>query len=167
MPLMRIFIIPLSFPPETTWEFRNMISLRHKNLWGYFVKLCAIAGPLFETAWRDRFSTCWVGMCIADLFIISFPWFCWLNWLIDFCTQIDKIHAYRILQASAICNRSSVADPDPGSGAFLTPGSRIWDPGWVKKSGSGSGMNNPDHISESLETIFLVNILKFFDADPG
>jgi hypothetical protein len=31
----------------------------------------------------------------------------------------------------------------------------------------GSGMNNPDHISESLETIFWVNILKFFDADPG
>jgi hypothetical protein len=27
-----------------------------------------------------------------------------------------------------------------------------------KKSGSGSGMNNPDHISESLETIF---------SDPG
>jgi hypothetical protein len=36
-----------------------------------------------------------------------------------------------------------------------------------KKSGSGSGMNNPDHISESLETIFRVKILKFFDADPG
>jgi hypothetical protein len=33
--------------------------------------------------------------------------------------------------------------------------------------GSGSGMNNPDHISESLETIFWVKILKFFDADPG
>jgi hypothetical protein len=28
-------------------------------------------------------------------------------------------------------------------------------------------MNNPDHISESLETIFLITILKFFDADPG
>jgi hypothetical protein len=28
-------------------------------------------------------------------------------------------------------------------------------------------MNKPDHISESLETIFWVNILKFFDADPG
>ncbi len=28
-----------------------------------------------------------------------------------------------------------------------------------KKSGSGSGINNPDHISVSLET--------FFDADPG
>jgi hypothetical protein len=29
-------------------------------------------------------------------------------------------------------------------------------------------MNNPDPISESLETIFGVKILKFFfDADPG
>jgi hypothetical protein len=36
-----------------------------------------------------------------------------------------------------------------------------------KISGSGSGMNNPDHISESLETISWVQILKFFDADPG
>ncbi len=36
-----------------------------------------------------------------------------------------------------------------------------------KKSGSGSGMNNPDHISESLETIFWFKIIKFFDADPG
>ncbi len=44
----------------------------------------------------------------------------------------------------------SVADPDPGSGAFLTPGS-----GMGKKSGSGSEMSNPDHISERLEIIFL------------
>jgi hypothetical protein len=36
-----------------------------------------------------------------------------------------------------------------------------------KKSRSGSWMNFPDHISESLETIFWVKILKFFDADPG
>jgi hypothetical protein len=36
-----------------------------------------------------------------------------------------------------------------------------------EKSGSGSGMNNPDHISDSLETIFWVKILKFFDADLG
>jgi hypothetical protein len=28
-------------------------------------------------------------------------------------------------------------------------------------------MNNSDHISESLETIFWIKILKFFDADPG
>ncbi len=29
-----------------------------------------------------------------------------------------------------------------------------------------SGKNIPNHISESLETIFWVKILKFFDADP-
>jgi hypothetical protein len=50
----------------------------------------------------------------------------------------------------------SVADPDPGSGAFLDPGSRMQD-GLKKRypdPGSGSGMKIPDHISESLETIF-------------
>jgi hypothetical protein len=36
-----------------------------------------------------------------------------------------------------------------------------------KKSGSGSGMNNPDHISETLEIIYWVKILKFFDVVPG
>jgi len=36
-----------------------------------------------------------------------------------------------------------------------------------RKSASGSGMKNPDHIFKSLETIFFVTILKFFDADPG
>jgi hypothetical protein len=37
-----------------------------------------------------------------------------------------------------------------------------------KKSRCGSEMNNQDHISESVETIFWVKILKFFfDADPG
>ncbi len=36
-----------------------------------------------------------------------------------------------------------------------------------KKSRSESGLNVPDHISESLKTIFWVKlkILKFFDAD--
>ncbi len=48
---------------------------------------------------------------------------------------------------------SSVADP--GSGAFLTPWIRYY--GMGKKSGLGSGMNNPDHISESLKTIFWVS----------
>jgi hypothetical protein len=33
--------------------------------------------------------------------------------------------------------------------------------------GAGSGMNNLDHISESLATIFWIKILKFLDADPG
>jgi hypothetical protein len=27
-------------------------------------------------------------------------------------------------------------------------------------------LDNPDHISESLETIIWVKIFKFFDADP-
>jgi hypothetical protein len=32
----------------------------------------------------------------------------------------------------SVTTKKSVADPDPGSGAFLTPGSGIRDPGWVK-----------------------------------
>jgi hypothetical protein len=53
----------------------------------------------------------------------------------------------------------SVADPELGSGAFLSPGSGI-----SKKT--GSGINNPDHIFDTLETNFWVKILKFLDADP-
>ncbi len=49
-------------------------------------------------------------------------------------------------------NYASVADP----------GSRMG-----KNSGSGSAMNNPDHISVGLDIIFWVKIFKFFDADPG
>jgi hypothetical protein len=45
---------------------------------------------------------------------------------------------------------TGVADPDPGFGM-----------------GKKSGSNEPDHISEILETIFGVKIIKFFDADPG
>jgi hypothetical protein len=41
------------------------------------------------------------------------------------------------------------------------------DAGWAKKSRSGSEMNIPYHISESLETIFWVKLLKFLDADSG
>ncbi len=68
---------------------------------------------------------------------------------------------------------NSVADPDPGSGAFLTPGSGMGK-NQDRDPGSGSGMNTLDHVSKSLETIFWVKIwyvLKFFDAngdsDPG
>jgi hypothetical protein len=48
----------------------------------------------------------------------------------------------------------SVADPDPGSGAFLTPG-------------SGSGMKILDHFPRAYTQFFGLKILKFFDADPG
>jgi hypothetical protein len=43
--------------------------------------------------------------------------------------------------------RCSVVDSDPGSGAFLTPGSRIRIRDGKK---SESGMNIPDHFSETL-----------------
>jgi hypothetical protein len=49
---------------------------------------------------------------------------------------------------------------------FLTPGSEMG-----KKSGSGSGIKNPNHISESIETIFWVKILYLNSLmrirDPG
>ncbi len=60
-----------------------------------------------------------------------------------------------------------VADPGPGIRCLFVPWIR--DARWVKNLdldlGSVSGMNNPDHISEILDTIFWVKILKFFHAD--
>jgi hypothetical protein len=46
---------------------------------------------------------------------------------------------------------------DPVHFCPLDPGS-----GMGKKSRSGSGMNIPDHISESLETIFGVKNTSFY-----
>ncbi len=66
--------------------------------------------------------------------------------------QIES-QSRRIQEIGEDCLSHSV--PDPGSGAFITPGS-----GMGKKSGSGSVTNNPDHISESLETIFRVKIFQ-------
>jgi hypothetical protein len=58
----------------------------------------------------------------------------------------------------------SAADPDPGSGAFLTPGS-----GMGKKSGSGSGIRIRNeqpgsYFREIRNNIFVVKKLKFSDA---
>jgi hypothetical protein len=56
----------------------------------------------------------------------------------------------------------------PGSGILCLFDPWIRDPGWYNQDpdpGSGSGMNILDHISESLESIFRVKTLKFFDAD--
>jgi hypothetical protein len=39
---------------------------------------------------------------------------------------------YRFITGVIVPVVGSVADPDPGSGAFLTLGSGIHDPGWVK-----------------------------------
>jgi hypothetical protein len=63
---------------------------------------------------------------------------------------------------------NSVADPDPGSGAFLTPGSGVG-----RKSAFGSGIRDEQPVSYFLELrnhilVFLgLKKLKFFDADPG
>jgi hypothetical protein len=53
----------------------------------------------------------------------------------------------KVIDTVCYCMRIRIRDLMPFN-------SWIRDPGWVKKSGSGSGMNNPDHISESFETIF-------------
>jgi hypothetical protein len=59
----------------------------------------------------------------------------------------------------------SVGDPISGITGLFDPWIR--DPGWVKNQDSLSEMNVLNHISESLESIFGLKILKFFDADPG
>jgi hypothetical protein len=60
----------------------------------------------------------------------------------------------------------SVADPDPGSGAFLTPGS-----GMGKKSGSGIQIRyeQPGSYFRELRNSFLVKYLNYFMwvRDPG
>jgi hypothetical protein len=63
--------------------------------------------------------------------------------------------------------KNGAADPAPVPSWPLDPGSGIG-----KKSepdpGSGSGMNNPDNISESLKKQFFgAKIFKVFDVDPG
>ncbi len=73
--------------------------------------------------------------------------------------------------------KSSVADPDPGSGIGC-----LFDP-WIRDLGSGmgesqhpdpgSGIRDEQPVSYILElrnhffAFFRVKILKFFDEDPG
>ncbi len=71
------------------------------------------------------------------------------------------------LTTKKLTNDFSVADPGSGIRCLFDPWIR--DPGWVKSQDPdpGSGMNNPNHISYSLETIFWDKILRFLDADSG
>jgi hypothetical protein len=84
-------------------------------------------------------------------------------------TEYDQNYKTLHFYKSGFVSRR-VADPDRGSGIRCLFDPWIRDPGWAKHQdpdpGSETGMNNPDHISESLETIFWVKILKFFYADP-
>jgi hypothetical protein len=75
----------------------------------------------------------------------------WLQLHIKFVASLPR--NYQITGSAPTKNCKiiiSVADPGP---------SCLLDPGWVKKSRSGSGMNIPDHISESSEPIFRFKIL--------
>jgi hypothetical protein len=78
---------------------------------------------------------------------------------------LDFDHA-EIRFCPVIISVQHVAGRDPGFDAFLTPGSGM---GKKSRSGSGSRMSIPDHISESLETVFWVKkYLNFYtDPDPG
>jgi hypothetical protein len=62
--------------------------------------------------------------------------------------EVSKI----LRQADPLLYKSSVADPDPGSGAFLIPGS-----GMVKNQDPDAGSTTQSYFREPL---------KFFDADP-
>ncbi len=68
---------------------------------------------------------------------------------------IPKMFYFNCFLSNAT-RESSVADPDPGSGTFLTPGSGIEK---IQTGDMGSGMNTPD-------LIFELKTLQFFDADP-
>jgi hypothetical protein len=58
-------------------------------------------------------------------------------------------------------SKSSVEDPDPGFGAFLTPGSGI------RIQDSDPGLTTRIIFPRAYKTIFWVKVLKFFDAYPG
>jgi hypothetical protein len=80
------------------------------------------------------------------------------QWFVNFLWQTQSLVCLSLSYAQEAEYRGQCC----GSGAVLTPGSGIG-----KKSGSGSGMINPDHISESLEIIFWGWNTSILYADPG
>jgi hypothetical protein len=58
--------------------------------------------------------------------------------------------------------KSSVADPDTGSGAFLTPGSRIWNRFFPDPGSRFPDPESQTHIFESLVKVFLGK--KFYNS---
>jgi hypothetical protein len=87
------------------------------------------------------------------------------------CVQEDIDESGSVLYIKHQCNKllatNSVADLDPGSGAFLTPGSGIRD---GNKSGSGSGIREEQPGSYFLELrnhFFGLKYSNFFMQIPG
>jgi hypothetical protein len=101
----------------------------------------------------------------------------WTNWPPGKCPQeystTNQLTSQILSQFLLTLNYShffSVADPDPGLGAFLTPGSGIRDPGWEKVSIQIRDEPPGSYFLELRNhflAFFLVKILKFFDEDPG
>ncbi len=87
---------------------------------------------------------CKVNNIFKWSFIFRIPYYWWIRDPEKTCTGSKGFKKKCRIRILSIGRKKSVAVPGPGSGAFLT----FWvrDPDLV----SGSGMNNPNHISESL-----------------
>ncbi len=134
--LLHVRSVPLAAPVPAMWG----------GVWGGRAYR-AVHGLLTLEPWGVRFHPhrggCWEmppGR-VSVLFLYEYSW--------------DNI--FWFLADPYNFGLDNVTDPDPGSGAFLTPGS-----GMGNKSRSGSGMNIPTLISEGLETFFGLKILVFF-----
>ncbi len=87
------------------------------------------------------------------------------DWFLGIKFLIRRVHAFDCVTYAMKGSlfKSSVAEPDPGSGAFLTPGS-----GMGKNSRSRFRDEHFGYISESLKTIFwLETVLRIRIRDPG
>jgi hypothetical protein len=76
---------------------------------------------------------------------------------------VDEYHFKVLLVASLL---SSVADPDPGSGAFLTPGSGIRNR-FFPDPRSGSRIQDPKPIFSPLTFVAVLGSGKGKNQDPG
>ncbi len=86
--------------------------------------------------------------------------FCaWKNWVSkDDLRLVGAMLKYKLNDDGGIFNYLlfSVADPDPGSGAFLTSGSGIRNRFFPDPGSRISDPGSQDHIFKSFLTIFLV-----------
>ncbi len=80
---------------------------------------------------------------------------------------IEKGYVQRKIQAGSIEPSAMPFYQCCGSGIWCLFDPWIRDPGWVKKSGSGSGIRDEQPWSYFLELRNHFFVLKYFDADPG
>ncbi len=114
---------------------------------------------------------CRLYWCLIEFIDWRYSQSCWyfrpLLWTaLPIWLQICHIFRIRTeVQLSAnLLLSSSVTDPDPGSGAFLTPKSGIWHPGYVKNP--DPGLTSRIIFQRAWKQIFGLKILKFCHVDP-